>query len=408
MRIAFLTPEYVSETAPDGGLANYVRTTALGLLERGHEATVIVASDRDRTWSDEGVEVCEVGTASTDLRLAKGVPLLARLHPLFTQYSACRRMARAFWRLHAERPFDIAQASSFRAPGYCLLRNGRVPVVSRASSYTPLLRGAYGHRTTLADRLSDRLERRQVTRADACFAPSRLIANVYARLGTMTPRVIRSHVRVSVEGQDRSFFEKHRPVSRRYLLFFGTLSRIKGVDLIAEIIEPLLATHADLAFVFIGRDDGLPDGRGCMDLVRSCAPTTLSRIAYFPALPKPRLLPFVEGATAIVMPSRVDNYPNTCLEAQALGVPVVGTRDSSIDEMIEDEITGFLATNGDSRSLRQSLERCLAMTQSEVVRMRNAVLAAAKRGQSEDRIGALIDFYEETRRVNVSRLRIGQ
>jgi glycosyltransferase involved in cell wall biosynthesis len=144
-----------------------------------------------------------------------------------------------------------------------------------------------------------------------------------------------------------------------------------------------------------------------MDLVRSCAPTTQSRIAYFPALPKPQLLPFVAGATAAVMPSRVDNYPNTCLEAQALGVPVVGTLDSSIDEMVEDGITGFLAANGDSRSLRQSLERCLAMTQSEAVRMRDAVLAAARRGESEDRIGALIDFYEDTRRATASRRRIG-
>jgi predicted membrane GTPase involved in stress response len=35
------------------------------------------------------------------------------------------------------------------------------------------------------------------------------------------------------------------------------------------------------------------------------------------------------------MPSRVDNYPNACLEALSLGVPVIGTYDSSLDEMIE-------------------------------------------------------------------------
>jgi len=193
-----------------------------------------------------------------------------------------------------------------------------------------------------------------------------------------------------------SYFFAHRPRASRYLLFFGTLSRIKGVDLIAEIIESLLLDHEDLAFVFIGRDDGFPDGRKCIDVIRARAHRTEARIVYLPALPKAKLLPFVASAAAVVMPSRADNYPNACLEAQALGVPVIGTQESSLDEMITDGITGFLAQNGDAASLRACIERCLSLSSAARAAMRTAILAAAKDLQAADPIAALVALYHKT------------
>jgi glycosyltransferase involved in cell wall biosynthesis len=48
----------------------------------------------------------------------------------------------------------------------------------------------------------------------------------------------------------------------------------------------------------------------------------------------------------VVTPSRVDNCPNTCLEAQALGKIVIGTRQSSLEELVDHGVTGFLAEPG--------------------------------------------------------------
>jgi glycosyltransferase involved in cell wall biosynthesis len=407
VRIAFLSPEYATGKAPDGGLANYLRVTGRALVERGHEAAVIVSSERDHRWTDDGVDVSEVAVTEPAIaRWFKPAPAVGALWPVVAQYAACRSIARAFWRLHAQWRFDIVQASSFKAPGYLVLRNGRVPVVTRASSYSPSLRAAYGRPTGVADRLSDRLELAQVCRADACFAPSQFVARAYETRAGIRPRVIRTHVRAFAEPQDASFFAAHHPSQRRYLLFFGTLSRIKGVDLIAEFIEPLLLSHTDLAFLFIGRDDGLPDGRKCIELIRSRAGATRARIHYLAALPKAQLLPFVANATAVVMPSRADNYPNACLEAQALGVPVIGTWDSSLDEMITDGVTGFLAKNGDAASLHENIERCLGMASEARTAMSAAVLAAARRAQSEDPIGCLLDFYQETHEAFAGRVAV--
>ena len=96
------------------------------------------------------------------------------------------------------------------------------------------------------------------------------------------------------------------------------------------------------------------------------------------------------------MPSRVDNYPNVCLEAQVFGIPVIGTYDSSLDEMIDDSITGYLALNGDVESITSKIEQCLSQSEEEKKQMKMRIQAHIELIVSEDRIGQLLSFYEDT------------
>jgi len=166
---------------------------------------------------------------------------------------------RTFWTEHAAEPFDLAQSSSYGTPGLFLLENGHVPIVCRLSSHSPSLRAAYGRGSGLADQLGDWMEARLATRSEACFAPSRLIAETFERLAHRPVSVIRTPASVRSVTVTRSAFERHRPRGE-YLLFFGTLSRIKGVDLLADALPPILRRRPQLEVFFIGRDDGLPDG----------------------------------------------------------------------------------------------------------------------------------------------------
>jgi len=90
----------------------------------------------------------------------------------------------------------------------------------------------------------------------------------------------------------------------------------------------------------------------------------------------------------------VDNYPNACLEAQALGVPVVGTYGSSLDEMIVDGETGLLADNGDPKAIAHAIERLLAQSTEEARAMRERCLKATEAARVEDRIGQLVSLYQ--------------
>ncbi len=395
MRIAFLTPEYVSATRTDGGLANYLRKISLDLVRRGCEVWVFVISRRDAVWYDDHVIVCEVRCCNRLLDLVSKLPLVRMIIPAYSQITASRKLARKFWSVHSKTPFNIIQASSYKAPGFALLNNGKVPLVCRASSYTPSVRAAYGRKLNPGEYIIDWMETCQVRDADACIAPSRFVAGLYKQAAGCEPQVLRTPVDGEQIEHDTSYFLKNRP-SGRYLLFFGTLSRIKGVDLLAGILPGIFDNHSDLSMVFIGRDDGLPDSTKVFELISSACSNYADRLHFHQALVKTKLYSFIEHAEVILMPSRLDNCPNACLEAQMFGIPVIGTYDSSLDEMIEDGITGFLARNSDTESIRDAIERCLLLTVEEKMQMRQNIISHVDSIVKEDRTGQLLAFYEDT------------
>ena len=337
----------------DGGLANYIRKVGLALAQRGHEVSVLVSSNRVARWQDHSITVCEIRRFAWPAwaRRIKSYHVQAVL-PVVEQVGSAKRLAKEARKRHAESAFDVLQASSYQAPGYSLLHNGRIPIVCRVSSYTPLVRSAYGRQRNLGEFLSDWLEIRQVLDAEAAFTPSRLTADAFARLEGFRPNLIRTPIDSHMPPLDDSYYREHL-VDVKYLLFFGSLSRIKGIDLLAEVIPTVLDHQDDLAFVFVGRDDGLPGGQKTFDFLRSRCESFAHRLHHHEALPKSQLYPIIANAQAVLLPSRVDNYPNACLEAQAMGVPVIGTYESSLEEMIVDGETGFLASNGNPASILQ-------------------------------------------------------
>lgn len=394
MRIAFLTPEYVTAKSADGGLANYIKKTARALSLRRCDVWVFVLSGRDTIWQDEMVTVCEVKRKVFLFKVLSIFPF-ASVTQVFNQLISSRRIANKFWEIHKKRPFDIVQASSYMAPGYTLLKNGKVPIVCRVSSYTPVWRAAYGRKRSFCDSLSDWFEVQQVANADASFAPSRFVSNIFLKITGCESAVIRTPMDMQEPILDYSFFNTHNPGSH-YLLFFGTLSRIKGVDLLADVLTNIFEKYRDISVVFIGRDDGLPSGKKVFSHILERCDRYGDRLFYHPALQKAQLYAFVANAGAVLNPSRVDNYPNVCLEAQMFGKPVIGTYESSLDEMIVDGETGFLAKNADVESIKGAIEKFLNLTSEQKESMRLNIISHIEAIKQEDRVGQLMGFYKET------------
>jgi len=396
MHIGFLSPEYVLTGQFDGGLANYIHKVAHALALQGHRVTVFVLSNQDRAWNDGQVKIVEVKTVRTPLIKFPGKPiiLLNTWLPVYDQIQSSRRIAHFVWKEHYVDPFDILQTSSYAAPGFALRKNGRIPLVCRISSYTPVLRSAYGRQRTPAEYISDWLEIRQVIDADAAFSPSLFSISFFERVEAFKPDLIRTPIDFINIEPDASRYEKELS-GIRYLLFFGTMSKMKGVDLIANAIPGILSSHPEVHFVFIGRDDGMPKGINMTDLILSKNRDQENHIHFIPSIPKAQLYAIIARAAAVLMPSRVDNYPNACLEAQMLGIPVIGSRDSSLDEMIEDGKTGFLVENGNSKALCDATIKLLDLDKGTYQAMQQANLALADSLGKEDLLNQLITYYKE-------------
>jgi len=223
---------------------------------------------------------------------------------------------------------------------------------------------------SLSEYLSDWLDIYQVTESDDAFSPCNLTANIIARYEGFQPKVVYTPVDLPLNSDFDDTYYQQELAKKSYLLYFGTLNRMKGVDLLVDVIPQILNKYPNITFAFIGRDDGLPNGQKVFSYICTHNQQYKDRLYYHTALPKNQLYPIISAATGVLMPSRVDNYPNACLEALSLGVPVVGTYESSLDEIIIDGKTGFLAQNNSPSSFKCAIEKLLDQTPDERIKMK--------------------------------------
>jgi glycosyltransferase involved in cell wall biosynthesis len=392
LQIAFLTSEYV--VPPDrlgGGLATYVQRAARGLVQRGNRVSVFCLSDRDAVWSDQGVDVHDVG--SQLWRPLYGPARIVR--PVVETRRSINNSVTLAKRLLAEHellPLDVVQAASYEAVGIALCGNGGVPLVSRISSAPWLYRKAEGRRVSPLSPLVDWGERYQIRHSDQSFAPSELMVRAYSAARMPVPLLIRSPVDPQPEAQDESFYRSHLQ-GANYLLFFGALNKMKGIEVLSRAIGPLLQEFPDLHVVCIGKDYPATGKATFADMLLRQNARWGQRVRYFSSLPKEQLYPAISNAHGVLIPSLINNYPNTCLEAMQFGRIVVGTFGSSLEEMIVDGETGFLVKRGDVEDLQRGIRRLLHMTPTEKAEMEMRIHRAFKVMVAEDRIGQLLDFY---------------
>ena len=99
-------------------------------------------------------------------------------------------------------------------------------------------------------------------------------------------------------------------------------------------------------------------GRGNFDEVtrlRESLGRHQSKLQVLYPLTKPELYAVLQRADATVLPSLVDNLPNTVIESLTLGIPVIGTRGASIDELVEDGVSGELVQAVDVEALASAI-----------------------------------------------------
>lgn len=399
MHIGFLTTEYPSTGQPFGGIANYTQRVSRYLVQRGHTVSVIVLSQRTSQWIDQGVEIYEVeNTIPLPIRALDRVSHMFKRHPFkhispaWLQINAARIVEREVWRIHKRNPFDIIQTPNYKTPGLTLAGNKLIPIICRMSSYTPLWRASNNIKRTFADALTDWLEIKQLANSNKSYAPSKLLIEVMQRFESFSPALIRTPLDPDSIVVDTSYYDQHFR-GKKYLLYFGSLRPMKGVDLLIDAISPILQLHPDLLTVFIGPDYG--NAMHIYAAAKGDLHKVSTQIRFEDPLPKHLLFPIIQNALFVVLPSRVDNLPNTCLEAQRLGKIIIATQNSSLDEMIVDGETGFLARNGDVHSLKATIERALALSPEEKQVIEDNVLTHVKNIMIEDRVAILEQFYQD-------------
>lgn len=184
------------------------------------------------------------------------------------------------------------------------------------------------------------------------------------------------------EGMPTRSEVRHRlglPQDKRLMLFtaFKVTDPNKGIDYLIESITILLQEHPELreqtALVLAGKES---------EQLTESFPIPVYSMGYISETKKMRDLYL--SADLLLMPTLMDNLPNTIVEAMACGIPSVAFNIGGVPEMVDTGINGYLAKYKDSLDFATGIARIL-LSQSYTAIGRNARSKAVK-VYSEQRI----------------------
>ncbi len=170
-----------------------------------------------------------------------------------------------------------------------------------------------------------------------------------------------------------------------YLLFFGRLSKEKGIN---TLLETIAGKEVNLVIA----------GKGPLeDLVKNYA-QNFKNIRYVGFQQGKSLKNLIQKASYIMVPSEwYENNPMTIVEAFSLGKPVIGARIGGIPELIQENYNGFLFHYGNKESLLDALNKAVNLSEKEYqIFSDNALKFAKLNFNKETHYDSLIKIYKKT------------
>lgn len=191
----------------------------------------------------------------------------------------------------------------------------------------------------------------------------------------------------------------------RLMLFVGRLERLKGTEVAIRALALLRdRAHDDVRLLILGEDarngDESEEAR-----LRSIARWVgvEDRVDFLGSVAHHELPFFYSAADVLVMPSYSESFGLVALEAQACGLPVVGSAASGLRSVVRDEVTGYLIATHDPAAYAHAIGRLLDEPEQARQMGRRGHLLAQRFswGRTADRVQRL---FEEA--VDRSQLRV--
>ncbi len=410
MNIAIVSSEFISESNFDGGLANYTYRLAKSLLQFGHRPIVFVTSQTTEKIIFDGIEVYRVNPENWDewlysnKFLCKPYTILKRLFYKRTnwwpKYEArigliqqSKELNKWVNKINSEIEFDIIHYSALGGLGLYRLKN--IPSISRLSGSNALAHkfGGYGEKLS-AIRIQEKIENKALQLMDDNFGPSKILSGTIAKQINREIKIIETLYINDVNKEDISLFEE-KLKGKKYILFFGTIGLIKGVGTIAQIIHAFLEKHRDYYFVLVGKVlHSEVEGVNMLDFVLNKAGNHKDRIIHFGKTPHSQLYPIIKNAEFTVLPSRIDNFPNTCIEAMVQGKIVIGTLGNGFEQLIEDKKSGYLIPIDEPARLLQAMEEIMNLSSEEKKEIESNAKTRIDKLSPDKIVPQLLAFYQ--------------
>ena len=149
---------------------------------------------------------------------------------------------------------------------------------------------------------------------------------------------------------------RKRDSTRRVILFCGSLSVRKGVDLVARAFVRLARVVSNVDLLIVG------DGELRESLRRTLQPVS-ERVEFTGFTAWEQLPSVYSGADVLCVPSRYDGWGLVVPEGLAAGLPVIGSdRMGAALDLIRNGVNGWLTTAGDEEAVFRALHEAATLS----------------------------------------------
>ncbi len=175
-------------------------------------------------------------------------------------------------------------------------------------------------------------------------------------------------------------------------LFVGRIVRDKGINELVEAFVKLHDNHPSTRLVLVGNYERNldPVSHDTQRLIDTCDEIEAVGPKYGDDLPRA-----YAAADCFVMPSYREGFPNTVLEAGAMGLPSIVTDINGSREIVENGKNGLVVPPRDAAALYAAMERILTDEEARQRMAHEARPMIASRFDRDFVQRCQIEFYEE-------------
>lgn len=180
--------------------------------------------------------------------------------------------------------------------------------------------------------------------------------------------------------------EQETDCNKKIICFIGRFSKEKGVDVLLKAFKLVEKKISNVKLILVGNGELQGETRNYIETEK------LNAVIYPPQL---NVADFYKSADVIVLPSRVDPFPLTMLEAGFMKSPFVGCKVDGIEEFIEHGINGLLCNPGNETDLSDILIESLTDGYKAKLRAENLYRKVINGFTEEKIIPAYISLYKQ-------------
>jgi colanic acid/amylovoran biosynthesis glycosyltransferase len=284
--------------------------------------------------------------------LNSGSPLGHLRESVFKRFGVSARLTRAVARvspalLHVQTGVDGAVALP-------LARRLRLPMVVTFTGFDTQASDQELRRSSLRCHVFLRNRETLLREATLMIVVSQFLRGRLLERGCPDEKIV-----VLYRGVDTDLFRPNPDIAREpIVLFVGRLIAVKGVKHLIAAMQSVQSQIPGAELVILGK------GNHQRRLERQAKELGV-RVRFLGVVPPDEVRRWMNRARLLCQPSitapngTMETLSNACLEAQAMGLPVVGSNYGGIRESVAHDETGLLAPEGDSAALASHIQRLL-------------------------------------------------